>query len=648
MSRYARQAALWGPIMVAGLVTVAVLTPTYLSRSTVDILRNRFQARDPLLVQVTVDEMIRSGDPRFVPMAVEFLEQSRSIRATPPLPRDVEARLQGAVRILAECDPTTAERLVLSKASSSPRPWYHHDRWALLLADKLSSPRAKEAMRGFERESPRAAQSGEVDPLVTLVAGGDVAAIGTLYQMICDPGDPGSARGIIQELKQAGTPACRELLWRHVRERKTTDWSLSALALLELGDPDAKAVLAQALTADPASVEPLFHSPYFQRLLTPEGIDVLLLLASRDHDNRWVIVDRCRNLLREQVHPQVRQAIHSGMSSPDPHIREICARWLADIDRTLSVDPLLQAFENPDPAVRRGAVASLTALPDERVKARLRQALAGDPDAVVRRTLAGAFGEWKDPSLVPDLQAALDDDDSFVRRHATGSLVQIQGDGARETVLLMLADRSAGVRLVAMQCATDLKLKSAADLALPLLKDSQELVRRAAVRFFVAVPDERSVPGIIAVLDQQGVAERWEALEALTQLRATAAADRVLKMIEAPPDQVTARAAAYFARCPDPRCVPPLLDLLQGQNLYGVHQQVINALGQQQDDRAVEPLAAILKTSKDILPPTYAARALMDINSPKARAALEEARQTDRHAVHAAIGEAEKSAKQQE
>ena len=58
---------------------------------------------------------------------------------------------------------------------------------------------------------------------------------------------------------------------------------------------------------------------------------------------------------------------------------------------------LLTMLDDPDSSVRRGAVRSLGKLPSPKVLARLRKALAGDSDSVVRAIVVSSFGKMMDP-----------------------------------------------------------------------------------------------------------------------------------------------------------------------------------------------------------------------------------------------------------
>ena len=74
-----------------------------------------------------------------------------------------------------------------------------------------------------------------------------------------------------------------------------------------------------------------------------------------------------------------------------------------------------------------------------------RQRFAGSPikrtkRRGLRRNVAVALGNLKDPSAVPGLSSATaDDDDPLVRGHAAWALGQIGGDAAREALRVRLA-----------------------------------------------------------------------------------------------------------------------------------------------------------------------------------------------------------------
>ncbi len=152
-----RQGAL--PVCLGSIVGVVlpavslVLSGCGLSQQEVDMLNHRFHTRDPVLVRATVDEMVKHKDRRFVAEAKRFLEQSRAIRHTPPLPRDAEAQLHGAIRVIMESSRDDAVRYALEQLERPASASLRIDRWVLVLAGKLDDSRVDTELRRLFTDS---------------------------------------------------------------------------------------------------------------------------------------------------------------------------------------------------------------------------------------------------------------------------------------------------------------------------------------------------------------------------------------------------------------------------------------------------------------------------------------------------------------
>lgn len=481
-----------------------------------------------------------------------------------------------------------------------------------------------------------------------LVVRGDATYTEALYRRLTQARSWRSADQIIREFRDDTTPACLDILRRHVRERSTDAWPLSALSLTELGDAQAKATLLACLANDPQSVEPLFRIPYFERLATPAGFDLLLAMASQDQPNRHVLLEEVRRHLVKDTAPELVDPIMAGLQHGNPLAREACVVWLPAAKKTDSAKTLLPMLEDPSPEVRHRVVRTLAATPDATVKTEFRKILKDSTDSVARRIVASSFGQWRDPDLTSDLNDALKDSDAYVRANAMTSLAQMGSSQAEGAIISLLDDPSLHVRNEAIRCATVLKLSAATKKILPFLKHTNPQVRSSAVQFFQAVPDERSIPAIAAGLQGKSLAERQTALRALIDLKATSAADAVLDALAGEPDEgLTSDVLRYFIVCPDKRCVPRLLEFLAEQKHSRWHLLVIHALGYQKDDRAIETLANILNASgksPDKAPlRREAATALVRMATPQAEAVLKQAEESKDSAVRSAVVHARRS-----
>ena len=455
-----------------------------LSQQEVDTLNHRFRSRDPLLVQTTVDYMVKHKDPRFVAEAKRLLKESRAIRQTPPLQRYAEAQLHGAIRIIMESNRNDAAEFVLKELRQQPPSSLRVDRWVMTMAKKLDDPRVdaelyriftypkagyyircdvanilsgrknskfpavleKQARKGDElsgyllarRPTPQnlptllwclenqkldshyrlalAAAIGRLGDkrvlpyLLKIVQEDNQSEITTVIPALAQFKDPSATKAIqsllkheyetirlamanalastgsaeaadllakkldstrnryhadaiIRALKRCNTDACRKILWKHVREKSTDTWVLSALALVELGDKEAKAVLVRAITREPKSADLLFRIPYPRRLATPDFVELLLLVASVEHKNNFIVISDCHSALRKNNCPKIRKVIRKGLKNSNPRTRYACSIWATHLYSADMTDTLLKMLDDPDARTRRGVVKSLISMP---------------------------------------------------------------------------------------------------------------------------------------------------------------------------------------------------------------------------------------------------------------------------------------------
>ncbi len=184
------------------------------------------------------------------------------------------------------------------------------------------------------------------------------------------------------------------------------------------------------------------------------------------------------------------------------------------------------AFDPPSPRI-----AEVLALEEPTIDD-LRPYLA-DPDPVVRRTAVATLTEHTPDAYAPALFAALDDADASVRRISADGireLVEVLPDaeaaraylGSRDTVV-----RAAAVYLLAARRAGDAGQYRCA------LTDPDHRVRIEAVRALVSVDD---VDGVVAATGDENREVRIVAAGGLATLRAGARCGRAVSVLVADPD----------------------------------------------------------------------------------------------------------------
>ena len=141
-----------------------------------------------------------------------------------------------------------------------------------------------------------------------------------------------------------------------------------------------------------------------------------------------------------------------------------------------------------------------------------------DENGTVRWAAAGALGEIGDASAIPALLAALRDEDGFVREAAAEVLEKIGDASAIPALLAALRDENPSVCWAAAWALGEIGDASAIPALLAALQDEDSAVRGAAARALGAIGDASAIPALLAALRDEDDAVRGAAAGALATL----------------------------------------------------------------------------------------------------------------------------------
>jgi HEAT repeat protein len=173
-------------------------------------------------------------------------------------------------------------------------------------------------------------------------------------------------------------------------------------------------------------------------------------------------------------------ALLRALADPDPAIRDRAARALGDRRDPRAVPALAAAMAGGRGG--RGVVWALTQFDDPALEAALVAALA-EPDATARALAAGRLADVGGSDAVPALLAALDDDDDHVREEVARALGLLADPAAfRPLIAAVRDDPGAHVREEAATAVGALGADDPAAVAVLVdaLSDGHVAVRRAA------------------------------------------------------------------------------------------------------------------------------------------------------------------------
>ncbi|MDP2663414.1 MAG: HEAT repeat domain-containing protein [Dehalococcoidia bacterium] len=139
-----------------------------------------------------------------------------------------------------------------------------------------------------------------------------------------------------------------------------------------------------------------------------------------------------------------REALASGLSSPEPGVRRFVVDLLRSWGGALDQAGLVSLLNDSDAGVRLRAARTLGKVGDGRAVLALIEAL-GYSDDLIAGEAADALARIGEPALEP-LTAALRDEDPYVRWHAAKALAEMANLRAADALLAALDDQNFGVR----------------------------------------------------------------------------------------------------------------------------------------------------------------------------------------------------------
>ena len=266
-----------------------------------------------------------------------------------------------------------------------------------------------------------------------------------------------------------------------------------------------------------------------------------------------------------RAYPQAPQVATDMLASEDADARAIAVAGIARKVGLRAVDDLRHAAADPDPRVRRAAVAGLAGAGDPATLDLLRTLAQRDPAGDVRASAILALARTKQAAFAPIASAALADP-YLGARLAAVELYAAIGDRAAVDRLLTGADVAVAIR--AARAARDRNPTGAAAAIDRGLADAEWTVRAGAVNVLRSVVDDAGALARArrAVADAE-LEVRLAAARVLAAAgqRAEAAAvfTAALAAALAPTDPTRVQAAIDLARLDDARGVAALSELAE-------------------------------------------------------------------------------------
>lgn len=236
-----------------------------------------------------------------------------------------------------------------------------------------------------------------------------------------------------------------------------------------------------------ALIEAMGHSQPFMRFAASD------LLASQGQS--------CVSILLE------------ALDNENPDVRKGAARALGIIGDQAAVQPLMERLDRENPGVGQFIVDALVEIGDPQVVPALCK-LTRSHSLSLRYSAVRGLGRFGDQRAIPFLVEALSDTASIVRLRAVESLSQMGEPSLWAPVSEMLKDASAGVRSVAARALGDMHSLRAIDELIPLLQSDIESDLLETVNTLGRLGDPKAIKPLMEMQAREGRDRVLEAIEA--------------------------------------------------------------------------------------------------------------------------------------
>ena len=180
-------------------------------------------------------------------------------------------------------------------------------------------------------------------------------------------------------------------------------------------------------------------------------------------------------------------------------IRYMIAKAFGVFEDRLLIEPLLKYLKDESPKVRYRAAMSLMTYRHEKIPGPLIDAL-GDSDENVRYWVAKAIAKMADESVISRLQQCLSSGEWVVRKTASDALVEI-GVPALSGLYETLLKAGDDAKFWAIKTIGRIADQSSTTYVLPFLADKNQDVRIATIKALGNISDSRSINPLIILLE---------------------------------------------------------------------------------------------------------------------------------------------------
>ena len=219
-------------------------------------------------------------------------------------------------------------------------------------------------------------------------------------------------------------------------------------------------------------------------------------------------------------------------------------------------------------------------------------------------------------SMQPDIIAALEHEDQYVRQQLALLLGRFDNDRSRDALIMLLKDSSKSVRIAALTSIAKLSVPISAQPIAQMLKDPDFNVQSKAIDALSRINDPDLIKYLIEMLQDNSEDIRRAAVEVLNNVGSEAAIKDLFNALRDKDWWVRSRAADALANIGGENVINAVLGLIKSDDEF-LRRSAVEIINKLKDDRAVNHLIIALDDT-DWWVRERAADALADMNEQRA------------------------------
>ncbi|MDD5218421.1 MAG: HEAT repeat domain-containing protein, partial [Candidatus Omnitrophica bacterium] len=224
-----------------------------------------------------------------------------------------------------------------------------------------------------------------------------------------------------------------------------------------------------------------------------------------------------------------------------------------------------------------------------------------DSEASVRMKAVEVIGRLMDESAVPALIEALSEEDRKIRARTMDLLGKMRYAEAVEPISKNLKDKDPLIREKAAKVLGEFDDKRGVSPLIDALKDNIPAVRIAAVDSLGRLKDESAVEAVTRLLNtDENAGVREKSAEVLEELKAGKSIEELIQNLKSGNPNIKAKAALAISRTRDKKAIGVLIESIKDPS-EEVREKVIDALAGIEDEKVYRPLVQAWKDDSEAI-----------------------------------------------